>query len=72
MTSTFVHVALTIFTKHRDTLSYLEIRVTTLLGREDAVVVIHGGMGREERMKAQESFKYDPVVQVYRSPKSRL
>jgi len=40
MTSTFVHVALTIFTEHRDTLSYLEIRVTTLLGREDAVVVI--------------------------------
>ena len=28
------------------------------------MVVIHGGMGREERMKAQESFKHDPEVQV--------
>jgi superfamily II DNA or RNA helicase len=55
---------LVVFTEHRDTLSYLESRVTTLLGRKDAVVIIHGGMGREERMKAQESFKHDPEVQV--------
>jgi hypothetical protein len=55
---------LIVFTEHRDTLSYLEARVTTLLGRKEAVVVIHGGMGREERMKAQESFKHDPEVQV--------
>jgi superfamily II DNA or RNA helicase len=55
---------LVIFTEHRDTLSYLESRVTTLLGRKEAVVLIHGGMGREERMKAQESFKHDPEVQV--------
>ena len=53
-----------IFTEHRDTLRYLEARVTTLLGRKDAVVLIHGGMGREERMKAQESFRHDPEVQV--------
>jgi superfamily II DNA or RNA helicase len=58
------HQKLVIFTEHRDTLSYLETRITTLLGRKDAVVIIHGGMGREERMKAQESFKHDPVVQV--------
>jgi SNF2 family DNA or RNA helicase len=55
---------LVIFTEHRDTLSYLESRITSLLGRNDAVVTIHGGMGREERTKAQESFKHDPVVQV--------
>ena len=55
---------LVVFTEHRDTLSYLETRVTTLLGRKEAVVVIHGSMGREERMKAQESFKHDPEVQV--------
>jgi len=55
---------LVIFTEHRDTLNYLETRITTLLGRKEAVVMIHGGMGREERMKAQESFKYDPEVQV--------
>jgi hypothetical protein len=31
---------------------------------EIAVVVIHGGMGREERTKAQEAFKHDPEVQA--------
>lgn len=55
---------LVLFTEHRDTLSYLERRITTLLGRPEAVVVIHGGMGREERMKAQELFRHDPEVQV--------
>jgi superfamily II DNA or RNA helicase len=53
-----------IFTEHRDTLSYLQRRISTLLGREQAVVSIHGGLGREERMKVQESFKHDPDVQV--------
>jgi len=55
---------LVIFTEHRDTLNYLERNVTTLLGRRDALVIIHGGMGREERMAAQESFRHDPQVQV--------
>lgn len=55
---------LVIFTEHRDTLSYLADRITTLLGRADALVMIHGGMGREERLKAQESFRHDPTVQV--------
>ena len=58
------HQKLVIFTEHRDTLNYLERRVTTLLGRKEAVVVIHGGIGREERLKVQESFKHDPEVQV--------
>lgn len=58
------HQKLVVFTEHRDTLSYLETRVTTLLGHKEAVVVIHGGMGREERLRAQESFKHDPFVQV--------
>jgi hypothetical protein len=35
---------LVIFTEHRDTLSYLEQRISTLLGRKEAVVCIHGGM----------------------------
>jgi hypothetical protein len=56
------HQKLVIFTEHRDTLSYLEHRITMLLGRQDAVVTIHGGMGRQERAKAQESFKHDPQV----------
>jgi superfamily II DNA or RNA helicase len=55
---------LVVFTEHRDTLTYLEKNIITLLGRTAAVVVIHGGMGREERMKAQESFRHDPEVQV--------
>ncbi len=58
------HPKLVLFTEHRDTLNYLETRITTLLGRKEAVVMIHGGMGREDRMKAQESFKHDPEVQV--------
>ena len=55
---------LVIFTEHRDTLSYLNTNVSTLLGRQEAVVVIHGGMSREERLKAQEAFLHDPEVQV--------
>ena len=55
---------LVIFTEHRDTLNYLRERIATLLGRQEAVVAIHGGMGREERRKAQEAFMHDPEVQV--------
>lgn len=55
---------LVVFTEHRDTLTYLQSRITTFLGRNESVVIIHGGMGREERLKAQESFKHDPTVQV--------
>jgi superfamily II DNA or RNA helicase len=58
------HQKLVLFTEHRDTLNYLEDRITTLLGRKEAVVVIHGGMGREARLKTQEAFKHDPEVQV--------
>src|SRR4051812_25719203 len=55
---------LVIFTEHRDTLTYLTQRITTQLGRSDAVVVIHGGMGRDDRRNAQESFLFDQHVQV--------
>jgi SNF2 family DNA or RNA helicase len=58
------HQKLVIFTEHRDTLNYLEQRITTLLGRKEAVVIIHGGIGREDRLKVQESFRHDPEVQV--------
>ncbi|WP_018989141.1 helicase-related protein [Aromatoleum toluclasticum] len=58
------HQKLVIFTEHRDTLNYLEDRITKFLGRKEAVVLIHGGVGREERLKVQESFKHDPTVQV--------
>jgi SNF2 family DNA or RNA helicase len=55
---------LVLFTEHRDTLNYLNGKITTLLGRSESVVMIHGSMGREARMKAQEAFKHDPEVQV--------
>jgi len=58
------HQKLIIFTEHRDTLNYLHQKITSLLGRQEAVVIIHGGMGREERTKSQESFRHDPQVQV--------
>lgn len=58
------HQKLVIFTEHRDTLNYLADRITKFLGRNDAVVIIHGGIGREERLRVQESFKHDPEVQV--------
>ena len=58
------HQKLVIFSEHRDTLNYLEQRISSLLGRPGALVTIHGGMGREERRKAQERFLYDPEVQV--------
>ncbi len=55
---------LVIFTEHRDTLNYLVQRITTLIGKPEAVVVIHGGMGREERRKSQEAFTQDKEVAV--------
>ncbi len=58
------HQKLVIFTEHRDTLNYLVEQIATLFGRPQAVVWIHGGMGREERRKAQEAFLHDPEVCV--------
>ena len=58
------HQKLVIFTEHRDTLRYLQERITTLFGRQTSVVVIHGSVGREDRLAAQETFRHDPQVQV--------
>jgi SNF2 family DNA or RNA helicase len=55
---------LIIFTEHRDTLNYLENRITGFLGHKEAVVIIHGGTSRENRLAVQEAFKHDPTVQV--------
>ena len=55
---------LIIFTEHRDTLNYLKEQIGGLLGRPEALVVIHGGMGREERRKAQDSFTQDKEVEI--------
>lgn len=50
---------LVVFTERRDTLRYLQERITTLLGRETSVVVLHGSVGREERLAAQEAFRHE-------------
>jgi len=55
---------LIIFTEHRDTLNYLAEKIGTLLGRPEAVVMIHGSLGREDRRKAQEAFAQDKEVQI--------
>lgn len=55
---------LIIFTEHRDTLNYLCTKIRTLLGREEAVVTIHGGMLRDERRKVETLFKQDKDVRI--------
>lgn len=55
---------LIIFSEHKDTLNYLAERVRDLLGSHEAVVTIHGGMGREKRRNSQESFTQDKDVVV--------
>lgn len=53
---------LIIFTEHRDTLSYLLDKIRTLLGKPQAVISIHGGMGREERKNSESQFKQEKEV----------
>jgi hypothetical protein len=55
---------LIVFSEHRDTLNYLAGKLRVLLGHQDAVVTIHGGMAREERRKIQEAFIQDKDVLV--------
>jgi len=58
------HQKLVLFTEHRDTLNYLQSKIGGLFGRPQAIALIHGGMGREERRKSQEAFLHDPEVRV--------
>lgn len=55
---------LIIFTEHKDTLNYLQERVTSLLGRREAVVLIHGSLGREQRRQSEHLFTQDKNVEV--------
>ena len=50
---------LIVFTEHRDTLNYLVEKIRLVLGRPEAVVAIHGGVGRQKRREAQEYFTQD-------------
>ena len=53
-----------VFTEHRDTLNYLMTRTRGLLGRDDAVSAIHGGVNRDDRRKVQEEFRNNPDLIV--------
>jgi len=55
---------LIVFTEPRDTLEYLADKIRTRLGRPEAVTIIHGGIGREDRKKAIEAFMHDKDVLV--------
>lgn len=55
---------LIIFTEHKDTLNYLTDKIRSLLGSEESVITIHGGMLRDERRKAEQLFKQDIGVRV--------
>lgn len=51
---------LIVFTEHKDTLFYLVEQIRNVLGRDDAVLVIHGGTKRDDRRRAREEFTHDP------------
>lgn len=55
---------LIIFTEHRDTLEYLRSRITTLIGRPEAVRAIHGGVSRRERREITEEFTKNRNCQI--------
>ena len=53
-----------IFTEHRDTLDYLQAKITAQFGRADSVITIHGGTRREDRKLARERFTHNPDTVV--------
>lgn len=53
-----------IFTEHKDTLTYLVDHIRGLLGNPNAVVAIHGSMGRDDRRRVQNEFRNYPEVLV--------
>jgi SNF2 family DNA or RNA helicase len=55
---------LVIFSEFKDTLAYLGSRICNRLGREEAVVEIHGSVTREKRRQVIHAFMNDPEVLV--------
>jgi len=53
-----------IFSEHRDTLNYLHEKIAGVLGSHAAIVTIHGGTHRDERLKNQALFRSDPEIRV--------
>lgn len=55
---------LIIFSEHRDTLNYLNAKISGVLGNAEAVATIHGGTPRDDRKKIQAQFWSDPELRV--------
>lgn len=55
---------LIIFTEHKDTLEYLQEKISKLFGDDEIVVTIHGGLNRRERRNIEEKFKHDKKVSI--------
>ena len=55
---------LIIFTEHRDTLNYLAVKIRGVMGCDESVVMIHGGVKREDRRKVQGLFRNDPDTRI--------
>lgn len=55
---------LVIFTEHRDTLNYLNDKLSSLLGNPNHIVTIHGQTPRDRRRQFQEAFEQDPEVLI--------
>jgi len=53
-----------IFAEHKDTLNYLHRKIETLIGDSEAIVIISGGMGRDQRRNSEEAFRSNPEVQI--------
>lgn len=55
---------LIIFTEHKDTLEYLQEKISKLFGDNEIVATIHGGLNRRERRNIEEKFKHDKKVSI--------
>jgi superfamily II DNA or RNA helicase len=55
---------LIIFTEHRDTLFYLQKRITNLMGNPASVDVIYGQIARDQRRKIQQRFQTDEELLI--------
>ncbi|WP_454163375.1 helicase-related protein [Gordonia iterans] len=55
---------LIIFTEHRDTLDYLAQQLRNIIGNDDAVLTIHGGTSRTDRIAVREQFTNEPTRQI--------
>ncbi|WP_448223443.1 helicase-related protein [Gordonia iterans] len=55
---------LIIFTEHRDTLDYLAQQLRNIIGNDDAVLTIHGGTSRTDRIAIREQFTNEPTRQI--------